>query len=222
MKLKILSFLSCYVLCPSSSHHLHINAKQWQSFTVSIHLSNYKDIFSLGHSLLSKNNCTFIWPRLKRNWWPQSVDDVSSQTCCSCNPLGPSYNPPLLKSWKIFFWDKHFPLHTSNRPCSEWLTQVLLSLLVALHSIYRNVLLLCKRGRPMCGHASPLHSSRVLQEPPWHYAWCGREELRNKSECFVFGVCLGHLAKRHLLILTEAKNKVNINFRWHADELCIE
>lgn len=74
----------------------------------------------------------------------------------------------------------------------------------------------------MCGHASALRSSRVLQEPPWRYVLCGREELRNKSECSVFGVCLGHLAKRHLLILTEAKNKVNINFRWHVDELCIE
>lgn len=79
------------------------------------------------------------------------------------------------------------------------------------------MLLLCNGGRLAWGHPPA-----VLRESPWLYVLCGREKSRNKSECFMFGVRLGHLVRRHLLILTGAKNKVNINSRWHADELCIE
>lgn len=49
--------------------------------------------------------------------------------------------------------------------------------------------------------------------PPWLHVLCFREKLRNESEYFMFGALLGYLARRHLLILTEAKNKININSR---------
>lgn len=80
----------------------------------------------------------------------------------------------------------------------------------------------CGGQRLAWGYSPCYPSLWISQSPLWLYDLCFREKLRDKSECFKFGVLLVHLARRHLRILTEAKNKVNINSRWHGDEPCKE
>lgn len=149
---------------------------------MSIYLTNNKDIFSLGHGLLSKNNCAFIWPRLKMSQWSQSVDDAGSLTCYSCDPLDPSSKPHLLKSWKIYLWGKHFPHQTSTDHVLLGVN-VWLSLSGVFHFICRNCLWLTG-ATPMCSHSlawNCLQNGDPIMWMIWYESQYSFNLLRNFS-----------------------------------------